>query len=95
MKTTLTFLLCVGIASSQVGCASLVGESLFTDEQEGRFLLSSDAEGLRAFSDGLNGLIVTGKSTPDTPTDYFDTRREFEKVRVMKFQARKTSVAAK
>ena len=67
----------VGVVLTQTACSSLVGESLFTGEDEGRILISADAEGMKAFGDFSNGLITSGKSSPDVPTSY-QTQREHQ-----------------
>ena len=87
-------LILLGVIGSQViGCTGLVGQSLFTGEGEGRFLLSTDAEGMRAFNDGLNGLVTTGKASPDTQDAYWRERENQTKtggqVKVLRFKAMK------
>jgi len=54
------------------GC-SLTTENLFAGEETGRFTLSADAEGLRAFGEAMNGLVVTGKAQPNMGDSYFTT----------------------
>lgn len=87
MKQSKTrILIACSLIATQTGCASLVGESMFTGEDEGRFLLSADAEGIRAFSDGLNGLVTTGKATPDTKDAYWQRRDSGDQVKALKWQ---------
>jgi hypothetical protein len=74
---------------SQTACASLVGESLFTEKEEGRFLLSTDAEGMRAFADGMNGLITTGKSAPNVEDSYWNHRAKETQFKALRFSAKK------
>jgi hypothetical protein len=88
--------LAVGIVSLTTGCAGLIGENMFTGQDEGRFLLSSDAEGLRAFGDSLTGLITEGKASPDIKSAYWqnaDARVEVKKFRIL--SARPAQVANK
>ena len=69
----------IGIIVPMTGCSSMAGESLFTSDTEGRFLLSADAEGIRAFGDAMNGLVTTGKAVPNTadkPDSYWETRQK-------------------
>lgn len=54
------------------GC-SITGENIFAGEETGRFTLSADAEGLRAFGEAMNGLVVTGKAQPNMGDSYFTT----------------------
>jgi hypothetical protein len=63
----------------------MVGESLFVGDDEGRFLLSSDAEGLRAFGDTLNGLVTEGKASPDIEGAYWKSRNENNRGLRLKF----------
>lgn len=67
------------------GCTAMAGEDLFTGQDEGRFLLSADAEGIRAFGDSMNGLITEGKASPDVKSAYWqnaDARVEVKKFRM-------------
>ena len=57
------------------GC-SLTTENLFAGEETGRFTLSADAEGIRAFGEAMNGLVVTGKSQPNQGDSYFITQQQ-------------------
>ena len=68
-----------------VGC-TLNGENLFAGDETGRFLLSSDAEGMRAFGEAMNGLVVTGKAEPNKADSYWNTqqqRREIKRFNVV------------
>lgn len=77
------------VVLSQTACATFAGESLFTGQDEGRFLLSADAEGMRAFADGMNGLITTGKSAPNVEDSYWNQRGKETQFKALRFQARK------
>ena len=66
------------------GCAGLVGESMFSGDEEGRFLLSTDRAGMEAFSDALSGLVTTGKSAPNMADSYWQTRETAIKTRAFK-----------
>jgi hypothetical protein len=57
------------------GC-SITGENLFASEETGRFTLNADAEGLRAFGEAMNGLVVTGKAMPNQGDSYFITQQQ-------------------
>ncbi len=43
--------------------------------------LSGSPEGIRAMLDGMNGLITSGKASPDRTTDYAIMRGEHERER--------------
>lgn len=77
------------VAVSNIGCASLVGESLFTGEDEGRILISADAEGMKAFGDFANGLVTEGKASPDVKGSYWQNRDTAIKIKALKFQSKK------
>lgn len=68
-----------------VGC-TLNGENLFAGDETGRFLLSSDAEGMRAFGEALNGLVVTGKSAPNEEDSYWTTQKHRIELKRFKVQ---------
>lgn len=70
------------------GC-SITGENIFAGEETGRFTLSADAEGLRAFGEAMNGLVVTGKAQPNQGDSYFITQQQ--RVEAKKFRYVKTN----
>jgi len=39
-------------------------------------MLNSDAEGLRAFGEAMNGLVVTGKAEPNKADSYWNTQQQ-------------------
>ena len=86
-KTTLATLLLISVSTT--ACAGLVGESMFTGEEEGRLLLSTDRAGLEAFGDMVTGLVTTGKATPDGDDAHHELRREQNKTKALKFSIRK------
>ena len=81
------------VAATQTGCSSLVGESLFTGEDEGRFLISADAEGLRAWNDGLNGIITNTKEPEGQKSAHWQLREQETGVKALKFRVRKAGGA--
>lgn len=68
-------------ASMGTGCAGIAGQSLFMGEDEGRVLVDTDRAGLEALFQGLNGLVVTGKSAPNMRDAYHDTQESNLKTR--------------
>lgn len=80
--------LCLAVS----GC-SMNGENLFAGEEQGRFTLSADAEGMRAFGEAMNGLVVTGKSAPNHQDSYFITQQQ--RVEARKFKLIKNNEGVK
>lgn len=62
--------------ATQTACSSLVGESLFVGEDEGRFLISADRAGLEAWSDGMNGILTNGRISPDLESPHWQLRKQ-------------------
>lgn len=73
----------VTLSLTMSACSFQGMEGAFVSEDEGRILISSDAEGMRAFGDVLNGMITNGKSTPDTKSSHYALReyQETEKTK--------------
>lgn len=63
----------LGIVSC-TGC-SVIGSDHTGPWDDGYIHVSGDARGMRAFGDALNGLVVTGKASPDKDTAYHYNRR--------------------
>lgn len=87
MKLKIALLLVV--AGFSTGCASLVGESMFVGEEEGRFLLSADRAGLQEFGKALNGLVTTGKASPDVRDAYWENQARETDVKALRFRIRR------
>lgn len=83
------------LASSQTACTSMVGQSMFTGENEGRLLISADAEGMRAFSDYQTGLVAVGKASPDEKDAHHQLREKQELTKLERVRARLAEIAAK
>jgi len=75
-----------GLILTTTGCATFLGESMFVEDDEGRFMMSADAEGLRQFGTALNGLVTTGKATPDTKDAYWQNQDQAVKQKVLRFR---------
>lgn len=67
----------VTLSLAMSACSMQSLEGAFVDNDEGRILISSDAEGMRAFGDVLSGMITNGKQTPDTKSAHY-TLREYQ-----------------
>lgn len=61
-------------AAVTTGCSAL-GSDHTGPYDEGYFSMQGDARGLRTFADAMNGLVVTGKASPDKDTAYHYNRR--------------------
>lgn len=64
----------VTLCLTMSACSMQSLEGAFVGDDEGRILISSDAEGMRAFGDVLNGMITNGKQTPDTKSSHYELR---------------------
>lgn len=93
MKNKTIIAAMVVVATTQTGCAGLMGENMFVGDDEGRFLLSADAAGLRAWNDGLNGIITNTKESPDSKSAHWELREQQTGVRALKFRVRKSGGA--
>lgn len=74
------------------GC-SMNAENLFAGNDQGRFTLSADAEGMRAFGEAMNGLVVTGKAQPNQGDSYFITQQQ--RIEARKFKLIKNNEGVK
>jgi hypothetical protein len=80
------------LASSFVfatSCTSFGAHRMFEDSDAGFVMLAGDAEGIRAYNDGLIGHIEQGKATADKKTAYWQTREQETQVRGLKFRVNK------
>lgn len=68
-------LIIVLLSMSNTACSSLNTVDIDTNQTKGRIMLAGDREGIRAFMDGLNGMIVTGKAKANTDDSYHQLRR--------------------
>ena len=72
------------LASS--GCSGVMSHRMFEDSDTGFVLLTGDAEGIRAYNQGLNGLITNTKASPDIKSSYWQVREQETAVRGLKFK---------
>ena len=84
-KVVMTVVL-AGTVLTTTGCATFMGESMFVEDDEGRFLMSADAECLRPFGTALNGLVTTEKSDPNFKDAYWQNQDEEVKQKVLRFR---------
>jgi hypothetical protein len=59
---------------------------MFEGSDNGYLMLNADAEGLRAFNDGMNGLVTNTKSSPDIKSSYWQNREQETAVRGLRFR---------
>lgn len=79
MKTFFAF---IGIVA-MTGCGVVSTPSPFAD---GHVTITGDAQGIRSFMDGMNGMITNGKASPDQDTAHWIARKhEEEQVTRRKF----------
>jgi hypothetical protein len=90
MKTKTKLVSAVVLIATQTGCASLMGENMFVGQDEGRLLLSADAEGLRAWNDGVVGLVTEARNNPEQKSSYWQNRSEQNTVKMLRFKKRGT-----
>lgn len=64
-------------------CTTFGANQMFSDSDRGFVMLAGDAEGIRAYNDGLNGLITNTKASPDIRSSYWQNRDEEVSVRKM------------
>lgn len=60
---TITSLALVLVTAS--ACSGMSGISGMNSSEHGAIQITADREGMRAFGDAMNGLITTGKASPD------------------------------
>jgi len=71
---------------SCVGCSSFGAHRMFEDSDAGFVMLAGDAEGIRAYNDGVNGVITNTKSSPDVKSSYWQNREQETAVKGLKFR---------
>lgn len=62
-----------GVVAVCSGCA------VTSPTGEGHVAISGDARGIKAFYDGMNGMITNGKASPDQDTAHWQMRKLQEK----------------
>lgn len=76
----------IGIAVYTTGCSGIGATQMFSDAEAGHFLMYGDAEGVRAYNEGLVGLVTDAKASPDVKSGYWQHKDEREKTRRFRFQ---------
>lgn len=68
------------------GCSGIGMTEMFSDAETGRFVMYADAEGMRAYNEGLTGLVTETKASPDIKSAHWQYKEEREKTRRYRFQ---------
>ena len=72
------------------GCTSFGASQMFSDSDEGFVMVAGNAEGIRAYNDGLIGIITDTKSSPDVKSAYWQNREAETSVRTMRLTPRRS-----
>ena len=84
MKTLLVVLVVLAVSLS--GCTSFGASRMFEGSDAGFVMLAGDAEGIRAYNDGLIGHITEGKAAPETKSPYWQTREQETAIKTLRFK---------
>ena len=87
MKTKILMLASVVLVAS--GCSSFGVHRMFDNNENGFVMLAGDAEGIRSYNDGLNGLVTNTKTDGSIKSSYWQNREKETSVRALRFQVNK------
>ena len=65
-------------------CTTFGAHQMFGDSDRGFVMLAGDAEGIRAYNDGVNGIITNTKSSKDVKSSYWQNRDNETMVRTFR-----------
>ena len=87
----LTSVLCAAIVVVMTGCTSFSANRMFQDSNQGFVMLAGDAEGIRAYNDGLVGHITEARNDPKVKSAYWQSREKETglKAAIMQMMGRK------
>ncbi|RLC80068.1 MAG: hypothetical protein DRI61_06570 [Chloroflexi bacterium] len=68
------------------GCTTFGASQMFEESDSGFVMIAGDAEGVRAYNDGIVGIITDTKATPDVKSSYWQNREMETSVRGLKFR---------
>lgn len=66
------------------GCTQFGASRMFENSDAGFVMLAGDAEGIRAYNDGVIGLITDTKASPDVKSSYWQNRDNETQVRTLR-----------
>ena len=76
-------------------CTTFGASQMFADSEEGFVMVAGNAEGIRAYNDGIIGVIADTKASPDVKSAYWQNRESETSVRMMRTQTHLKSYSAK
>ena len=88
-------LACIIAANTLTGCTTFGAHQMFSDSEAGFVMLAGDAEGIRAYNDGLIGVIADTKASPDVKSSYWQHRESQTQSRVMRLSSHNRSYSAR
>lgn len=88
-------LACIIAASTMTGCTSFGASQMFADSDQGFVMIAGDAEGIRAYNDGIIGVIADTKASPDVKSSYWQHREAQTQSRVMRLSSHNRSYSAR
>jgi hypothetical protein len=87
IKITVVLIVLIIAALCFGGCTSYGAHRMFSGSDQGFVMLAGDAEGIRAYNDGLVGHIVEGKTSPDVKSAYWQSRERETATKVIQFRS--------
>lgn len=66
------------------GCTTFGASNMFSDSDRGFVMIAGDAEGIRAYNDGINGIISNTRVSKDTKSPYWQNREVETEVRTFR-----------
>lgn len=80
---------------AMTSCTTFGASQMFADSEEGFVMVAGNAEGIRAYNDGLIGIIADTKASPDVKSSYWQNRDGETQVRMMRTQTHLKSYSVK
>ena len=71
-------------------CTSFGASQMFADSEEGFVMVAGNAEGIRAYNDGIIGVIADTKASPDVKSAYWQNREGETQVRTMRLTSKRS-----
>lgn len=71
----------IAAGSVMSSCTGVGASNMFSSSERGFVMLAGDAEGIRAYNDGLNGIISNTKASRDVKSSYWQNRDKETEVR--------------
>jgi hypothetical protein len=75
---------------TMTGCTTFGASQMFTDSDEGFVMVAGNAEGIKAYNDGLIGIITDTKASPDIKSAYWQNREGETNVRTMRLTSKRS-----